>query len=162
MKKQNLKKKKQQIVNRVSKMMDFCRDVVSVIQKENGFSDYRIRVIYRENEGQHDEHVIARINVDNEYIRATITILPAFTEIYREEKYSELIEALCHEVFHIKMNTIDEMANNRWGSSAEAVRSEIERLTELYGRMIYKVMSMEKKFDKFKNPNGITRNKKTK
>lgn len=162
MKKRLSKRKKKQTVNRVDKMMVFCKEVVSVIQKENGFSDYRIRVVYRENEGQHDEHVIARINVDNEYIRATITILPAFTEMYREKKYSELIEALCHEVFHIKMSTIDDMANNRWGSSAEAVRTEIERLTELYGRMIYRVMSMEKKFDSFKNPNGTTSNKKTK
>ena len=152
------KKKNKRPPGKVDKVLTFCKEVIDVIQKENGLSDYRIKIIYQDDD-ERSRSELATINVDNEYIRATITIFPVFIEMYLQGKHEELIEALCHEIFHIKMSTIDDLANNRWGSSG-AIRSEIERLTEIYDRMIYKVMNFESRFKKFKNPNAITHNKK--
>ena len=159
--KKKTKKKQKVPVNKIQKMLAFCREVITTIQKENGLSDYRIKLQY-DDYGPNDSHtVLADITVDDEYIRATVTIRPEFEEMYRDKRYNELIEALCHEVFHIRLSKIDDLANARWGTPA-AIRTEIERLTEFYGRMMYKVMSVENKFDNLKTLNGTTKRKKSK
>jgi len=149
------KKKNKGPPDKVGRVLTFCREVIDIIQKENGLSDYRTKIAY-DNERSGSE--LAVIKVDNEYMRATITIFPVFVEMYYQNKCEELIEALCHEIFHIRMSIIDDLANNRWGTP-DAVRSEIERLTEIYGRMIYRVMNLEKKFNKFRKSNAIAHNK---
>lgn len=145
----------------VSDVLLFCKRVVTEIQKDNGLSDYRIKIIHREFCDEDSKCVLAEINIDNEYMRATVAISPHFIEMYRQGEKKELIEALCHEIWHIKMSTIDDLATSRWGNLG-AVRTEIEKLTEIYGRMIYRVMDIEGKFNSFKKPNAITNNKKGK
>lgn len=142
-----MKKKKNKnkiIIPKKSEILSFCKDVVDRIKNKYGMSDYRTRIIINL---EHNGDVLANIMVDNEYLRATINIFPVFVEKYRQKKFDELREALCHETFHIKTSKIEEMAVSRWGTP-EAVRSEAERITETCGRMAYEIMELRKEFKK--------------
>ena len=154
------KKQKKRIIIRKPDVVLFAEDVINRIQREHGLSDYRMKVKSIDEE---NGNVMAEIRVDNEYLRATVTLYSIFIQRYRDKKYEELKEALCHEIFHIRTSSIEEMAVNRWGTP-DIVRSEIERLTEIYGRLIYKVMTLEGKFKNVKTtydtPKRKTRNKK--
>lgn len=138
------RKKNKTVIPNKEELLGFAVDTVRRVQREYGMSDYRIIINYV---GHAQDDVMADISVDHKYLRATINLYPIFAERYQKKDYEELREALCHEVFHIKTSIIDEMANNRWGTP-DIIRQEIERLTEMYGRLVYKVMTAEGKFKK--------------
>lgn len=138
--------------------LKYCQEVVSTILKENNLADYKVMFSLRNEEVEKGRETLMRISVDNEYLNATIYVYKPFVEMYKDRRYQEMTEYLCHEISHLRFDCLYEIASSRWGNP-DALRVETERLTELYGRMMHRVMNLENKFDKHY---GTTASKKIK
>jgi hypothetical protein len=140
------------------KVIKFVRDCMYIIQKETGLSDYSLSVVLsKSNIGSNGNIPYAEIGVDYEYLRATITIYPDLLRLFYNKDFDSVIKVLCHEASHMRLTNLELMARDRW-ADMDALKTEIERITEVHGRLVYKSMSLENKFKDLKL-NGTTKSK---
>lgn len=125
-------------------ILSFCEKTIDKIKKECDLTEYTVHIFFhREDHYVSDsQKIMAEIEVDNNYMSARIHLSPTFVKHYKDKDFDYLTQVLCHEICHIRVAPLADLGTERWASK-EHIRSEVERLTEHFGQVVYKLISNE-------------------
>ena len=140
MKKQNKIKTFEQVkFERDAKNIDkFIQETLVAIRKGAHLDDYEIGYRFStKKRTEHNREVCADINVDPEYLSAELTLYPEVIDLFRHDDSTRIKKVLCHELAHIRTERLVSLATKRFASKEEIER-ELETLTELLGRYMFK------------------------
>lgn len=133
---------KEQIAGKVNKSQpinEFIGQTLDeILGSQGGLADYEIKWRFtKKSKAGRGGVVLAEIGVSPEYLNATITLRPEFVKMYYDGQHDQVRRVLCHELAHIRTEKLARLASDRY-LNPTVLHEEIEALTELHSRLMYK------------------------
>jgi len=104
----------------------WVRSVVYNLRQYFFLDQWRIELVWEKT--QEKEGLVASINADHSYYKATLFIAPLFQEWYKNGEKNKCIETLVHEFCHILTDPLYDLAipaaTNHTASHLEATREQ--------------------------------------
>lgn len=96
------------------KYQDYIANVVRHLQGTMMLQEYNFRITFDEDLGAPDDpdnlEIRADIAVQTEYLRARIRCGKPMRRLFKDGKYRDIWETLCHELAHVIIEPISEIA----------------------------------------------------
>jgi hypothetical protein len=130
-----LKKKKAEDAAYKTFVINHIRNIFGVANLD----DFDIGVASLTKDDTEDDNVSATMDVDYEYLRATIKCSDKwFKERYEEGSYYTLLNVLCHESAHVITSELPDLVGLDYKGD---MKFYLERMTERVGRIIHRLYS---------------------
>lgn len=126
-------------------MMDKVASIVKKVKSEVGTLHYKIEILMALDPPTEEDNQFATsasIDVLPKYLTARIILYPYLKELYNRHGQQKLVEIICHEISHIYVDQVASLAERRYVME-EDVQTATEQVTELFGRMLTKVISKD-------------------
>lgn len=143
--KKKIKRKKKK-TNKFPRFKKFVEETVDEIRETHGLKDFQVYYKYldRVEKAPHNKVKLAQVLVDDKYLTAEVVIHQPMFEHFQEHNLGTIREALCHEMAHIRTVPLVKLAEDRF-VCPEEIDKYSEIITELMGRMMYKLLYVKPK-----------------
>ena len=112
------------------------REAIPKYREDLGVGAYQIDVRYMDDQDSCRPLTAMMIHVDQDYLRATVTVFPNALADWKRDGDEKLLERVAHEIAHLATQPMRDLIE-RPTKSDEEVRIAWEALTTIVGRYVY-------------------------